>query len=583
MPITKLSESLRWSRKQMEPFRANRVRFLKQFVGANYSNTGAQDKVPLNMIEMTANVYLRHLVAHMPKVLVSTQHMELKPHSFMFEMAMNHLLDEVLLEDTLRMAAGEGLFGMGLVKVGMAPAGQVEVNGYTHDVGQPFADIVELDDWVHDMTARRWDQCSYMGSKIRLPLDYVKESGLYNWDEDKITSTHIEVHNEQGDARASEISRGSGSYEEGEWKKYVEVWELWLPEENSILTVSAPADDEGIHVLREVDYDGPENGPYHVLRYTDVPGQTVPLPPIAQLIDEHELINELYVKLGKQAKRQKTNLLVAGAAADDANRIINAEDGAGIRSDHPDGAREMSWGGPNQMNFAFAIDALTRYSWMAGNLDALGGLGPQSETLGQDEMLAAGASKKMQDMQASMLKFTKSICEALGWHLFHDPLIEVPMTRKFPMGVEVPVTYSEEQREGDFLDYNFSIDPYSMQYETPQNRLAKIKDIVGNLVLPLLPYSQDVSVKLSNLARIAAKYSNIPEIEEILEFGGPPQGREPTGPVGQPPAPTDDGPNTSVRINRPGGTRTGRDAALMQTLMGAGVQDSEMAQVGAFG
>ena len=124
-----------------------------------------------------------------------------------------------------------------------------------------------------------------------------------------------------------------------------------------------------------------------------------------------------------------------------------------------------------------------------------------------------------------------------------------------------------------------------MQHETPQNRLAKIKDVVGNLILPLLPYDQSVSVKLSNLARIAAKYSNIPEIEEILEFGGSPQGREPTGPVGQPPAPapTDDGPNTSVRINRPGGTRTGRDAALMQTLMGAGVQDSEMAQVGAFG
>ena len=234
------------------------------------------------------------------------------------------------------------------------------------------------------------------------------------------------------------------------------------------------------------------------------------------------------------------------------------------------------------MNFAFTIDALSRYSWMAGNLDALGGLGPQSDTLGQDEMLTASASKKMQDMQAAMLKFTKSICEALGWHLFHDPMIEIPMTRKFPLGVEVPVTYSAEDREGDYLDYNFSIDPYSMRHETPENRLAKIKDIVGNLILPLLPYDDSVSIKLPNIARIAAKYSNIPEIEELLEFGGPPSGREPTGPVGQPPGAQREAHDT-VRINRPGGTRTGRDSAMMQTLMGAGVQDSEMAQVGGMG
>ena len=55
-----------WSRRQLEPFRRNRVDFLRQYVGSRYSNDGAPQDVIVNLLEITVNTYVRQLVAKNP-------------------------------------------------------------------------------------------------------------------------------------------------------------------------------------------------------------------------------------------------------------------------------------------------------------------------------------------------------------------------------------------------------------------------------------------------------------------------------------------------------------------------------------
>ena len=64
-----------------------------------------------------------------------------------------------------------------------------------------------------------------------------------------------------------------------------------------------------------------------------------------------------------------------------------ANDGEVILVNDANSLKEMRFGGPDQANLAFAIHAKATHSEIAGNLQTLGGLSPQADTLGQEQLL----------------------------------------------------------------------------------------------------------------------------------------------------------------------------------------------------
>jgi len=88
---------------------------------------------------------------------------------------------------------------------------------------------------------------------------------------------------------------------------------------------------------------------------------------------------------------------------------------------------------------------------------------------------------------------------------------------------------------------------------------------------------QGLTVDVKRFTQLVADYDNIPELEQVIVSMDPNMREELPGPAGNPtpsgkPANTN---RTYTRVNKPGATRQGKDAALVQTLMGAGVQDAE--------
>jgi hypothetical protein len=185
-------------------------------------------------------------------------------------------------------------------------------------------------------------------------------------------------------------------------------------------------------------------------------------------------------------------------------------------------------------------------------------------------------------MQDRVITFAKEIINSLGFYLFNDPLINLPLTKPVPGFEElsVPVDFNALAMQGDFLDYNIEIEPYSMQHQSPQMKLQTLVQVFQQFIAPYVPMmaEQGIGINFEGLLRTIAKYANVSELNDVLEFTAP-QNQYQRPPVGQAPAKFGTTRHISERVNRPGATRQGKDAALMQMMLGGDVQPAEKAAI----
>ena len=578
--LSKLNDAVKHMRDRLKPFREKRKEFISEYVGMHYGDQGVAWKRPVNMMELAVTTYARQLAARNPAVLVTTDVPVLKPNAYKLELAMNHLLPEMDLKTTIQHAVVDAFFGVAIAEVGLNYHKDYAVDGFTHDPGEPYCELISLDDFVFDMNATRWNQMSFCGHRYRMPLEWAKTNQMF--DEKarkdlKKTSSH-----EKDTGKASELS---GEYkEEDEYKEFVEIWAMWLPCDERRIHVVWEADSEGgkkAIVLSDRVWDGPADGPYHILGFSHVPDNVIPLPQAATMHDLNMALNRVFRKLVNQAERQKTIVAVTGNP-EDADAIKKANDGEGVFIKDMEAVKEIKFGGVDGPSALFATQLQQTTSYMEGNIDLLGGLSPQSETAAQDKMLNENANVRVQFMRDKVMDFSEGIIHDLAWYLFTDPLIEVPITMRLE-GFEdiwIPSSFTPEDREGDFLSYNFRIAPHSMRHQSPEERFAALSDIWVNHILPAAPLMQmqGMAPNIDEFLRVVSKYKDLPEIKDLIIYTGmPPQEAQPIGnPPSTKPAVTK---RTYERINRPGGTQMAKQNNLMQMYAGAGMQPAQTQQL----
>jgi hypothetical protein len=433
------------------------------------------------------------------------------------------------------------------------------------------------------VNARSFEKVQFCGDKYQLPYDWAIANEDFNPEARKKLQWFSDQRSlNPGESRASDLSRGEDRTDE----TYMDMgWfeDIFLPMDNLYVTLSC--DDENGPPLRIMEWDGPETGPYRLLGFRDVPDNILPLAPTALWLDMHELANALFRKLGRQAERQKDLTVFRGAAKPDAEHERDANDGEMIQSDHPEGVKTVKRGGADPATLAFVLQLKNMFAYMAGNLDMLGGLAPQSGTLGQDELLSQSAGNRLEDMRAKTEKFAGGVIFDLAKYLYYDPMIEIPMVKRVAgTNIELQTSLTpEERREADFLEYNFKVIPYSMQHISPSQRLVALQALLTQFLMPAMPMlqQQGVSLNVEALLKKWGKYSGIGEdVDDILTYSGPPQ--EPTGGViGKNPR-ADAAPvmpaqtkRTYERVNRPGATPGNADAQMAQLLMGGQMQPAE--------
>jgi hypothetical protein len=571
---SRLLESVQFSRNRMQPFREQRLAAVRAYVGSNYGELGASEKVPLNLMQMAVNIYRRQVAARAPQALIVARDQSLAPTAADFELALNWLIKEINLESSISRWVIDAMFSIGVMKVGISPGNQSDIEGYVHDSGLPFADVVDFDDFVFDMNAKSWDLCQYVGNRYTLPYEAAKEMKIFG--DQEITPSLITDYNDGGDEKVSILQTGGSWNPERGYMEVVELWDLWLPYDNLLVTVQV-LDQNGINggkVLRVMEWDGPESGPYHILSFGDVPGNLMPLPPAQAMLDLHDASNRVFRKIMRQADRQKTVTIVSSGAEEDGRRLIQSNDGDTIRADNPQATREARYGGADPASIAFLLQLKDLFVYLGGNLDALGGLGRQANTVGQESLIQRSANMLIADMQDRTTTAVKSVIESLADYLWNDPVM-VPKVVKTVTGTDftIPVEFSQDIREGDLLDYMVEIAPYSMQSRTPTERLQTISQMMTQFIIPMTPQLQQrgISVNMDEFMKLMAQYSNLPEIERMLERIPPEEmqamQQAAGGGGGDRPLQSPVTSRTTVRENVSGATRQGNDQESMRNLM----------------
>lgn len=580
--VTRLREAMSWSDRKLQPFRQRHVDAVNLFAGSRYGgNQGNLDKTAMNLLHLAVEVWLRQLAAQTPRSLVLTRIPDLKVSAFELEVATDYLLQEILFGENLSECVRSAIFSMGVMKVGISDPYLSPESGFAGAIGHPYAEPVLFEDWIHDMKARRREEWDWCGNRYKVPYELVKENKEFK----KAVRDMIRPKG-YGDGtdelpsnqeRTSDLSQQEEVQIE-EYREHVELWDLWIPSQGLMVTLPCQA---GLQPLLVKEWEGPHRGPYHILGFSNVPGNIIPAAPAQNVYELQDIITRMFNQLGRQALRSKTLTIADGRATEDgtAERIMEGEDGQVIRTGHVDGVKEMKYGGASPENQAFLVWLREIFSYMGGNIDAMGGLAQQAGTLGQEQLLVSSSSEMIRDMQSKVVTFTRNVVKDLAWYMYSDPTLNLELSKKIEDFGEIPFSWGPDKRKRRFFDYNFDIQPYSLQAKGPQQRLSTIMQLATQFLLPTAPLMQQwgMQFNIQKFIELISKYGDLPELTDLVTSstpspneqlfiaqqaqygGGAPEPTKP--PVTQ---------RNYTRQNIPtGGTQAARSADMIGSLMSA--------------
>lgn len=557
--VKKLKGCIRASDDAMGAEMKLRDQEIKQFVGQRYGRKPNETKTPANMLNLIISTFMRATVAGPPQALVTTDKVPLQSEAADFEAVLNKEIKSVYLHRALKAGVQDAMFSLGAVAVGE----QTDKSDPKGEAGQYYAKAICADDLIIDLDADSVEQIKYVGYRYRVPLDEVVEDKRYP----QHLREKIKAENRQGNNQKRSQNRIRN--DEGRYYDEAELIYLYLPREKIELWLHEDIEDE---VLRERKWKGPKCGPIHILGFTTVPGQVMPLCPAAQFFDLCDAHNRLMNHIIRQAERQKDLWAYRGSAAPDIARMREAYDGQAFRFDDPDGMKNLKSGGADSNTFALALQLGEQADYYGGNISATAGLGTNAPTLGQDQLIAISASKRIQDMQDRVYAWTKEIVESLAWWIRKDPTKSYSAYRdvKEIPGERVSATYSKAEARGEYDEYEYNIDPFSMRGRSPEERLQSITGYLTQIAMPAAPMAaqQGGVMDWKEINDTYSKYANLPELRRFWKFGQAPPAQEEGG--GERPLQSPNTTRTNVRENRSTATRQGTTQQMVMRLISQG-------------
>lgn len=547
---------------------------VQQFVGRHWSEEAARLPVPVNLIGLYVKIMGRFLIAKNPRVMLGTFYQKDKATVDAMQSWCNKEIVAMDLQATLQRVVTDALFSIGICKVALATPAESAAAGWSLRAGQPFAERVDLDDFVFDIHARSFEEVSYIGHRYRVPLDVVREGREYDKSRKDLTASEDPLFNLEGDERISTLGRGFYGDQHQEVEDMVDLWEVYLPRHRLVYTLANDyllgPNATGAKPLRVQRWIGPDRGPYHIFSYGTVPGNCMPKGPIMDLVDLHEAANRGYRKLIRTMDRIKELGLVSKQGTEDGQRALEANDGDLIGVNDPKNFTQLVMGGAAaQTLLLLATNFKDLFDFMAGNLSLLSGGAPQAKTLGQDRMLQENANGTVADMQDETINKTAGVLRALCWYWHHDPISVRKSLHEIAGVSSVPRAVTPTQRQQvPFEDMDIGVDPYSMQRQTPQQRMGLLNQVVQQTLMPLLSLlqQQGITFDVNKYLQKIARYQDMPDLAEIITIAEPPA---PEAGGGEKPGMA---PQTTRTYNRtdtgPGRTEKGNTQNLMNTLMG---------------
>jgi len=522
-PQRLVSGSKSWY-KIVEPALVNRMLMLRAIEAGYFSGKAKQHGIskshPINLMDRSLSILIPYLVMSNPRLLITSKKSEYRPFAKTTELAFNHLIEEIKFAmNSLRPVVRDSMLGLGILKTGIMKSHEVEIFGHRHAIGQVYSDPVDLVDYIGDPSAISFEGFEFEGNYYKMPLEAAQEEYRKHAD---ILKASYNLHGEQRENDPQRIAKSNHVDDHvSTLKEYVRLADYWIPDENVIITI----EPSSATILRTIDAETPEGGPYDKLYYKDFPGSSLPIPPLWYSMDLDAALNAIVLKMRKQAESQKSNLVYEGDAADDAERLVSAPDQGSVKVSSAQGVDVVTWPGVDAEHYKWAGYLENQFSMQNNNLYLLGGQGTGAETLGQDQLQFANASKSVDDMTQKTYSFTQSAARKMVWHFWSDPLISVPRIKRIEGFGDIPVIFDRAARDGEFWDYEFNVEPYSLQRLSPTVEFQRTMSLLTQWILPSaqIAAQQGAQVNVPKATQHLGKMMGLRGLDDWYETAVPSQ------------------------------------------------------------
>ena len=521
------------SRRRLEPFVKRTRQIVEDFTGPGYGKEIRRDKLPFNRGMLMINTLMHNLISGDIRTLHRTNDPELEIAALEREAAFNEWLIQENAVEQLRMAVLSALLCPigGVVKVGVMPMRQDD----RFDPGKTSLWYVSPDNWVQDMTANQYKDWAFCGHSYRIPLHRVLRDESISPDRrDELQSSPYRAVDEFGNPKLQTLSSGAASPRE--YMKYIDLWEIWLPESQKLCTFAGQPGGVTIFdtaPLKVIDWTGPINGPYpEPLQFHKVLNNPMGYTPAEMVHPLHQSANFVGNKMIRDSEGAKRLLLTPKTTNQaDAQAVNEAHSGSALGVDQPQAYKEVTLGGTDQQTMVALQTILMQLNIQGGGFEQIAGVNNNSPTATQDEMKSNSAGASIAAMQKEVIRWMVRVFTDCDHWLFSkqngDPMLNIKTQRPVgDSGMMLPFTMNSDMVQGDTDDFHIQIAPYSYEYRTPQQEMGAVMQSLQAIQQIAGLQKAGIPIDMGYAVRMIARYNGTPEVERMLNPGGQPQSPE---------------------------------------------------------
>jgi len=510
----------------------------------------------VNLMNRGVSAITSYMVEGNPRVLLEPLSPALSTFAYNLRLIVNFAIEQNnFAEEVLIPGATASMFGDAIARTFFEYDRSVSVDGEKIKVGTPRVAIIEPCDYIGDPSAKVRRDFAFDGDIYRLPTDYAKDlfAGKDKYGRQIADFINADCKLAQKYS-AEEAAAPDFNYNRLSLDDYSTFIDIYNRREHTIDTIM-PMGHTAI-VLRSIPWDGPENGPYDVLGYRYLPNIPVSLPPAWDWYDMDVTMNVIAKAAREQAEAQKTVIGCEPAGKDAGKSVVNAKNMDVFTAKNLDKVKQFSFGGVTDANYSWLAWAEAEFQKSGtASSDILRGAGPSANTLGQDQLIYANASRIVNNFYTRFHQWETSILRKWVWAIFESPTsyFKVLNTLKIPgLGNwDYPVYFSSADKVGEFQDLVLKVIPYSTQRSSPEQKYQRLMSFMTQWLLPTMPLreGQGVTVDIEQADRLLADYAGMDEFPMWYRGVVPRQG-----------------PDVNFLMKRKG---SGRDSAQMDDRMGS--------------
>lgn len=513
--------------RRMSDYRANTVRIVEYCVG-RYFNGGQPAKIsrPINALRLAIQTVAQRVGTSVPKAAVWAGDSAWMPHARKLEIVLNRRLASMRLEEFQERAIFEAMVGFAMAKVTCRAGEYVDVEGQMLRRYEPTVELVDTEDAIIDIAAKSMDKVRFIGNRYMASVDEVVSEQDYDETARDYVRRMGASSRHDGpvpwEQRPIGASMAESWADDSDLDEQVRIMDVYLPREKWMLTLVVGAD----HIPPLYGREWKACRPFIPLVFESVPGTVLPVPPARHWFDIARQLDAGYSKLINQFRRQKTVLEVPGGSADDVARLNDTPDGEGYRKDSPMPLNEVRYGGPDQVNFAFAVHLKSVASMVLANYEMLVGSDANAQTATEASIMSSGAHGFLGAIERHLRSWWSDIMRSVAWFVHNDWMEQPRLDIGRPeLGISLPVVWSYEDRvRADFFDFMFDIKPFTTRNITPEAKLSSIVSILQQIYGMLLQdaAAQGVRLDVAEVLRIAGSLTDLePEMRRIIRSVDP--------------------------------------------------------------